>query len=87
MARLVFDRVPPQSIEAERAVLGAMLLNPDAIDKAIALLGESADSFYVEAHANVYSAVLNLYRDGDPVDMVTLTEALVQAGTLEAAGS
>lgn len=86
MGSPTFDRVPPQNTEAERAVLGSMLLNPDAIDKAIAILGESSDPFYVAAHGHVYNAILNLYRDGDPVDMVTLTEAMVQSKTLEASG-
>jgi len=83
----LFDRTPPQSIEAERSVLGAMLLNPDAVGAAIEILREkAADTFYVEAHQHVYEAILALFRHNTPVDSTTVYEQLVRNGTLEAAG-
>jgi replicative DNA helicase len=83
----VFDRVPPQNIEAERSVLGAMLINPDVIGTAIEILRDvPSDTFYVEAHQHLYQAVLELFRRSVPVDSVTLMEQMNKDGTLEAAG-
>ncbi len=82
-----FDRTPPQSIEAERAVLGAMLLNPEAVGMAIEVLRDQADEvFYVEAHQHVYNAMVELFRRNTPVDYTTLTEQLSHSGTLDTAG-
>ena len=83
----VFDRVPPQNIEAERSVLGAMLLNPDVIGTAVEILRDApAEAFYVEAHQQLYQAVLELFRHSVPVDSVTLMQQLMKDGTLESAG-
>jgi len=85
--RPVFDRVPPQSIEAERSVLGAMLLNPEAVGAAIEILkANAADVFYVEAHQHVYEAAVLLYQKSMPVDAVTLVEQLTRNGVLESVG-
>ena len=80
--------VPPQNIEAERSVLGAMLLNPDeAVPVGIEILGhEPAGLFYVDAHQHLYAAVLDLFKDRVPVDSVTLMERMNRLGTLDAAG-
>ena len=82
----VFDRTPPHSTEAERSVLGAMLLNPDAVAAAVEILGEDLDTFYVEAHRHVYEAVLELFRRNIPVDPTTLVEQLNRLEALDAAG-
>jgi replicative DNA helicase len=83
----VFDRVPPHNIDAERSVLGAMLLNPDAVGSAIEVLRESGrDVFYAEAHQQIYDAVVALFRRNVPVDAVTLGEQLVRDGHLESSG-
>jgi replicative DNA helicase len=83
----IFDRVPPQNVEAERAVLGAMLLNPDAVGVTAEVLRDiGADAFYVEAHQQVYAAVQALFRKNTPVDSVTLYEQLIRDGHLESAG-
>ena len=85
--QIAFERVPPQNIEAERSVLGAMLLNPDAVGAALEVLHENpADIFYVEAHRHVYAAILALFRKNTPVDAVTLTEQLARENHLEQAG-
>lgn len=82
-----FDRVPPQSLEAERCVLGAMLLNPDAVGTAIEVLRDRPeDIFYSERHQHIYAAALRLYRRNMPVDAVTLVEQLTRDEKLEAAG-
>ena len=78
------DRIPPQSIEAETCVLGAMLLDKDAIAQAIETI--SQDSFYKEANAKIYQAIIGLYDSNQPVDIVSLTEYLRQRKELEAVG-
>lgn len=83
----MFDHTPPQAPDAERSVLGAMLLNPDAVTAAIEILGgDPSDTFYIQAHQHVYAAVRALVRDGRPVDATTLFDQLKRDGTLEAAG-
>ena len=78
------QRVPPQSIDAEMSVLGAMLIKKEAITQAQELL--KADDFYREAHRLVYDAMLELAGNGEPVDLVTLTEALRKKEILEKIG-
>ncbi|WP_293829750.1 replicative DNA helicase [uncultured Phascolarctobacterium sp.] len=78
------ERVPPQNIEAEQAVLGAMLIDKEAIAKATELL--SADDFYREAHRVIFSAMLELYNKNEAVDMVTVTEILKCDNKLEDIG-
>ncbi len=86
-AGVIFERTPPQSIEAERAVLGAMLINPEAVGTGIEVLGRiPANVFYMAAHQHVYEAVLALFQKGVPVDATTLVEQLSRSGQLDAAG-
>lgn len=83
----VFDRVPPQNLEAERSVLGAMLISADAVGTAIEILHDKpTEIFYSEAHQHIYGALLQLYRNTIPVDVVTLREQLGRDGTLDAVG-
>ena len=77
-------RVPPQSIEAELSVLGAMMLKSSAATQALELL--RAEDFYRQAHRAVFDAMEGLVRAGEPVDIVTMTEALKKAGLLEQVG-
>lgn len=78
------DRIPPHNIQAEQAVLGSMLLEKNAIIKAIEIL--QPDSFYKESHRFIFETVLQLFDQGEPVDIVTTTDHLTKAGKLEAAG-
>jgi len=77
-------RVPPQFLEGERAILGGLLIDNDALPKVAAML--SADDFYREAHRHVFSAILSLFNNNEPVDWITLTASLKKAGLLEAVG-
>ena len=77
-------RVPPQSIEAELSVLGAMMLKKEAVTQAIELL--RSDDFYRQAHRVVFEAMESLVREGEPVDIVTVTESLRKSGLLEQVG-
>lgn len=82
-----FNRVPPHSEDAERAVLGAILLNPDAAGTVSEILhGQPSDIFYLPDHVHLYSAMLALYRAGRPIDAVSLREYLMSQGRLNDVG-
>ena len=78
------DRLPPQSIEAEQAVLGAIILEGESITKAIDVL--SPEDFYKEPHRKIYTAMLELFDKNEPIDLITLSEHLKDKGVLEEAG-
>ena len=77
-------RMPPQAVDVEQAVLGALLIEREAIPKAIEIL--PADAFYDSRHQLIYEAVQALFERGNPVDLVTLTEELKRRGTYEPIG-
>ena len=81
---MIEERVPPQNIEAEQAVLGAMLIDKKAIAKASEILTSS--DFYREAHRVIFNAMLELYNKNEAVDMVTVTEILKRDNKLEDIG-
>jgi replicative DNA helicase len=76
--------IPPQNLDAEESVLGAMMLSPGAIGAVSEIL--DAGDFYRESHSKVYRAALALYARGEPVDAITLVDELEQRGELEDAG-
>lgn len=78
------DRQPPYAPEAELAVLGGMLIDPDAVSKAIEILDDSM--FYREANRRVFRAMARLFQAGQVVDPVTVSEELKKSDELEAAG-
>jgi replicative DNA helicase len=78
------ERIPPQNISAEQAVLGSLLIDRNAVVTAIGHL--SADDFYRDAHRFIYEAILDLFERGEPIDFVTLTELLRKNGKLEQVG-
>ncbi len=77
-------RMPPQAVDVEQAVLGAVLIERDAIPKAIEIL--PADAFYDGRHQKIYEAVEALFERGHPVDLITLSEELKRRGEYEAIG-
>lgn len=77
-------KVPPQSIEAEEALLGALLVNPASITRVIETL--TPESFYKPAHKVMYSAIVDLFNKSEPVDIVTVSEYLRDIDKLEKAG-
>lgn len=81
---LLGDRIPPQNIEAEQAVLGAIFLDPSSLTLASELL--IPDDFYRAAHQKIYNAMLELSDKGEPVDLVTVTSELADANLLEEVG-
>ncbi|MBM4120389.1 MAG: replicative DNA helicase [Nitrospira sp.] len=77
-------RLPPQSLEAEQSVLGAILLENGAMSKAMELLTE--EDFYKTAHRKIYLAMLDLSEHGEAIDQITMTEHLKRKGALESVG-
>src|SRR5690606_30195801 len=77
-------RVPPHSLDAERAVLGGIMLENNALNAATQILG--VDDFYSRANALIFEAMCELFRRGEPVDLVTLRAWLVDRGNLQKAG-
>jgi replicative DNA helicase len=77
---------PPQNLEAEQSVLGAVLLSDTALPALIIDERLHPDDFYREGHGRIYRAMLDLHTLGEPVDALTLVEHLKQAGDLESVG-
>jgi replicative DNA helicase len=76
--------VPPQNLEAEESVLGAMMLAPGAIGAVSEVL--AASDFYRESHGTIYRAAIDLYSHGEPVDAITLADKLEERRELEQVG-
>src|ERR1051325_4819791 len=77
---------PPQNLEAEQSVLGAVLLSDTALPALIIDERLNPEDFYREAHGRIYQAMLDLHTAGEPVDALTLVEHLKQAGDLDTVG-
>jgi len=77
---------PPHSLEAERSVLGAILLSDKTLYALVIDEGLKPEDFYRDRHAVIYRAVIELYSENEPVDVLTVTEHLRSSGDLEAAG-
>ncbi|HWW66545.1 MAG TPA: replicative DNA helicase [Solirubrobacterales bacterium] len=78
--------IPPQNIEAEESVLGAMLVAEPALTRVIDEVKLNAADFYLEKHAAIFTCAHDLYAESKPVDELTVTEALTQRNQIEAAG-
>ncbi len=81
---LMFDRVPPQNLEAEQAVLGAVLLQAEALIAAMERI--RSEDFYSGPHRHIFEAMVELAEDNQPVDLVTLTAHLQNQQLLEEIG-
>lgn len=77
-------RVPPQAVDFEEAVLGALMLEKNAVNDAIDVL--QPESFYKEAHQKIYAAIKDLFGKGEAIDILTVTQELRQRGELEFVG-
>ena len=77
-------RLPPQSVEAEMSVLGGVLLENEALNKALEIL--RPEDFYREAHRKIFNAIIDLSDKGEPADLVTLTARLQQRGEIDEIG-
>jgi replicative DNA helicase len=83
-AQSVFDRTPPFSLEAETAVLGGMLIDREAVTRAVEHLTDGM--FYREANRRLYRSMVRLFERGDVIDVITVSEELKKTGELDSAG-
>ncbi|WP_211749828.1 replicative DNA helicase [Paenibacillus sp. Marseille-Q4541] len=81
---IYFDRVPPQNLEAEQAVLGAILLQAEALITAMERV--STEDFYDKPHQLIYESMIQLSEDNQPIDLITLTSLMQDKGQLEDIG-
>ncbi|HCC68630.1 MAG TPA: replicative DNA helicase [Nitrospiraceae bacterium] len=81
---VALDRLPPQNIEAEQSVLGAILLENEAVAKVLEFL--APNDFYRDAHKKIFNGMLALYERNEPIDLITLTEHMDRKEQLEDIG-
>ena len=74
-------RLPPQDIEAEEAILGAMLMSPDGVDDVLSMM--QASHFYKTHNGFIFRAMSDLFEDGHPIDTLTVTNCLDQPGEID----
>ena len=78
------EKIPPQNLDAEQSVLGAMLIDKEAVVKAIQIL--NSEDFYRDANGHIFEAVSNLFNRNEAVDLITLSEEMRQSGLLDQVG-
>lgn len=78
------ERLPPQSLEAEQAVLGALLVSGDGASRIVDIL--NPEHFYRKAHMVIFAAILDLYEANEPIDIVTVSQFLKDQGNLDMVG-
>jgi replicative DNA helicase len=84
LSNLGMGKLPPQAIDLEEAVLGALMLEKDALTAVVDIL--KPESFYKDNHKVIYQAILDLFSESQPIDMLTVTNQLRKNGSLEIAG-
>ncbi|MFQ3213332.1 MAG: replicative DNA helicase [Marivirga sp.] len=77
-------KIPPQAVDLEEAVLGALMLEKDALTSVIDIL--KPESFYKDAHEEIYKAIVALFNNSEPIDLLTVTNQLRKAGKLDVVG-
>jgi replicative DNA helicase len=73
-----YGRIPPQAIDLEEAVLGAIMVERDAVIAVLDIL--KAESFYKEVHQKIYRAIVDISMNEEPIDILTVTEELKKRG-------
>jgi len=81
---LIYGRVQPQAIPLEEAVLGAIMLDKDGFAIVTEILRK--DSYYLKSHQEIYGVMEDLFGKSQPIDLLTVHEALKKAGTIEEVG-
>lgn len=84
ISTMLYGKIPPQARELEEAVIGAILIEKDAISYVSDIL--KPESFYVDAHATIFYAIQELFGKSQPIDLLTVTEELRKNGKLEEIG-
>jgi replicative DNA helicase len=81
---MAHERIPPQNLEAEQSLLGALLIDKDALLRVADLVRQ--EDFYKQAHGDIFRAVLDLFSKREPIDLLSLGNRLQEKGQLEAVG-
>lgn len=84
LSNLEHGKLPPQAIDLEEAVLGAMMLEKEAVNTAIDIL--QPRSFYKDSHQKIFAVIQQLFQNSEPIDILTITNALKQNGELDIVG-
>ena len=84
MANKVTGRVPPQDLDAEKSIIGAIMIDRDAIISIAQVI--KPEHFYKEAHSDIFSAMFSLYENREPIDLITLTAQLKKKGVFDNIG-
>jgi replicative DNA helicase len=77
-------KIPPQALDLEEAVLGAMMIDKKGVDDVIDIL--HSEVFYKDAHQHIYAAIYTLFQNTEPIDLLSVSNQLRKSGTLESAG-
>ena len=77
-------KLPPQALDLEEAVLGAMMIDKKGVDEVIDIL--QSDAFYKEAHKHIFEAIFQLFTDSQPIDLLTVSSQLRKNAKLDLAG-
>lgn len=78
------DRLPPQNIEAEQSILGAILIDNEALPKALEII--DSEDFYKQSHRKIFRAMVELFDRNEPIDLITLTDYMKRSDDLDAVG-
>ena len=84
MANKITGRVPPQDLDAEKSIIGAIMIDRDAIISIAQVI--KPEHFYKEAHSDIFSAMFTLYENREPIDLITLTAQLKKKGVFDKVG-
>ena len=84
LVNLEVGKIPPQAVDLEEAVIGAMLIDKKGVDEVIDIL--QPDAFYKTAHQYIFNAIYQLFHDSQPIDLLTVSSALRKDGKLEIVG-
>jgi replicative DNA helicase len=77
-------KLPPQALDLEEAVLGAMMIDKKGVDEVIDIL--QPDAFYKDAHKHIFEAIFQLFTDSQPIDLLTVSAQLKKSAKLDLAG-
>jgi replicative DNA helicase len=78
------DRLPPQNVEAEQSIIGAILIDNEALPKALEII--DADDFYKTSHRKIFRSMVELFDRNEPIDLITLTDYMKRSDELDAVG-
>ena len=84
VSNIELGKLPPQALDLEESVLGALMLEKEALTNIIDIL--KPENFYKDAHKEIYQAIIDLFNNSQPIDLLTVTNQLKKNGTLDIVG-